>query len=856
MTPSTVGGQANYVLVLSSVSAVPQVGASIQFATGDTSAYIISAVSTATVNSVTVYIVTLAQQKVTPSTDGTVANFRYNFSLIRLTGHDFLFIGTGGVATTNYPGIPSQGPTQANQIVYTFPGRVYYISTDEKGNFNVGQYFSVNQATGSATLNASAFNLSGLTSLRLGSIGAQLGAQVDEFSTDGTLSANSNTKVPTQAAVRTYLGSAYQSIKPVTDLTYDLGDATHRWRSLYVGPGSITLGTVVLSDNAGSLTVSGSGPVTFGNTTITGNLTVNGTTTTINSATLAVDDKNIDLGAVSSVTGLTGTITSSANSSTITGVSSTVGLIPGQALTKVSGTGVFGTSPLITSVDSATQITIASSTANTLGSITFDVGGVTDVTANGAGITVKGASDKTITWDSTNTNWTSSEHWNIATGKTFKVNNVTVLDSSNVLASAATPTLGGNSTTGITLGGSGLTTVQIGNNTSAANTVTVGGGITGNTVKIASTAGGTINLSTDVTTGTVNEWASITSGTVNFANGITTGTLNIAGGSGASNVNISNASGTTTIKGTLSFAGSTSGTVKFIAPATAGTQSYTLPTAVPVSDGLALVSTTGGVLSWSAAGATLADDTSTTTLYPVLSTSATGSLTSAKTTASKLTFNASTGNLSATQLTGTIQTASQTNITAVGTLTGLSVTSTSGSTIASLYSTTASVNAKVRIDTNQASSSIAYVMSNSSAGVNKQVATYMNSSGGYQIQVNQTVGGESTSGTAGLTIDTSGNGTFAGTITSNSDASLKTNVETITSALDKVNALRGVMFDRISTGKREMGVIAQEVEAVVPELVFTDADGIKSVAYANTVALLIEAIKEQQQQINELKGKI
>jgi len=64
------------------------------------------------------------------------------------------------------------------------------------------------------------------------------------------------------------------------------------------------------------------------------------------------------------------------------------------------------------------------------------------------------------------------------------------------------------------------------------------------------------------------------------------------------------------------------------------------------------------------------------------------------------------------------------------------------------------------------------------------------------------------------------------------------------------------MFDRIETGTREMGQIAQEAEAIVPELVFTDENGIKSIAYANTVALLIEAIKEQQQQINELKGRI
>jgi hypothetical protein len=479
--------------------------------------------------------------------------------------------------------------------------------------------------------------------------------------------------VPTQAAVRTYLGSAYQSIKPVTDLTYDLGDATHRWRSLYVGPGSITLGTVVLSDNAGSLTVSGSGPVTFGNTTITGNLTVNGTTTTINSSTLTVDDKNIDLGAVSSVTGLTGTITTSATTSTITGLSSTVGLIPGQALTKVSGTGIFGTSPLITSVDSATQITITSSTSNTLGSITFDVGGVTDVTANGAGITVKGASDKTITWDSTNSNWTSSEHWNIATGKTFKINNVTVLSTSAVLASA----------TGVTIGGTATTTVGLGTNTTAANTVTVGGAITGNVLKIASTTGGTVTIDSDVTSGTANVLTTASGGTINFGTGgsnsinlggsgstITVGgtagngTLSISGNSGsgtatittnvtsgivnlfagvAGTINIGSNTSTTNVKGTLAVAGSSSGSVKFVAQATAGTATYTLPAAYPGTTGFALVSDTSGNMSWAAAGAAITDDTTTTTLYPAMSASNTGNFTAAKVTSTKFAFNASSG---------------------------------------------------------------------------------------------------------------------------------------------------------------------------------------------------------------------
>ena len=85
------------------------------------------------------------------------------------------------------------------------PGRVYYTATDELGNFYVGDQFKVDQATGNVTLDASAFNLSGLESLRLGSVGGLIGAAVGEFSTDGTLSQNSDTKVSTQKAVKTYV---------------------------------------------------------------------------------------------------------------------------------------------------------------------------------------------------------------------------------------------------------------------------------------------------------------------------------------------------------------------------------------------------------------------------------------------------------------------------------------------------------------------------------------------------------------------------------------------------------------------------------------------------------------------------
>ena len=69
-------------------------------------------------------------------------------------------------------------------------------------------------------------------------------------------------------------------------------------------------------------------------------------------------------------------------------------------------------------------------------------------------------------------------------------------------------------------------------------------------------------------------------------------------------------------------------------------------------------------------------------------------------------------------------------------------------------------------------------------------------------------------------------------------------------------SMRGVSFDWIDSGNSEIGVIAQEVEEVLPELVNTNDEGIKSVKYGNIVAVLIEAIKEQQEQINELKAQL
>jgi hypothetical protein len=99
-----------------------------------------------------------------------------------------------------------------------------------------------------------------------------------------------------------------------------------------------------------------------------------------------------------------------------------------------------------------------------------------------------------------------------------------------------------------------------------------------------------------------------------------------------------------------------------------------------------------------------------------------------------------------------------------------------------------------------------------------------------------------------------GNLVAGGTVTANSDEKLKENIKTIENALEKVLSLRGVEYDRIDTGDHQIGVIAQEVERIIPDVVYGDET--KSVAYGNIVGLLIEAIKDQNKRIEELERRL
>lgn len=118
-------------------------------------------------------------------------------------------------------------------------------------------------------------------------------------------------------------------------------------------------------------------------------------------------------------------------------------------------------------------------------------------------------------------------------------------------------------------------------------------------------------------------------------------------------------------------------------------------------------------------------------------------------------------------------------------------------------------------------------------------------------------GNDGGSGITALTLDMSeaGAATFNNNVTAFSDERLKDNIETLEDGLDKVEQLRGVTYTR--DGKENIGVIAQEVEKILPEIVLTADDemGTKSVDYSRITAVLIEAVKELSVRVKELENK-
>ncbi len=164
-------------------------------------------------------------------------------STCRVTGHDFLDIGTGGYNDTNYPskiyGAPKE-PNQAREVTERTRGRCFYVTTDQDGIFRVGRFFTVDQGTGRVTFAAS------IALSNLDGLGFKRGVTVSEFSNDDRFTDGANDALPTEAAVQGYIDRRLGM-----DRTNNTLDA-----SQLVGPGYL--------DRAGILTFTGPDPLDMG----------------------------------------------------------------------------------------------------------------------------------------------------------------------------------------------------------------------------------------------------------------------------------------------------------------------------------------------------------------------------------------------------------------------------------------------------------------------------------------------------------------------------------------------------------------------------------------------------------------
>ena len=118
-------------ILVTTFGTAPGVGDSVQFASTDGNAYQIQSLSTQTISGTEYKILVFSTSRATPIASGVTVNARKRFSTVRLTGHDFLKVGTGDKTTTNWPGEPTQSPSPADQIISlsTDPGRVCHLYT-------------------------------------------------------------------------------------------------------------------------------------------------------------------------------------------------------------------------------------------------------------------------------------------------------------------------------------------------------------------------------------------------------------------------------------------------------------------------------------------------------------------------------------------------------------------------------------------------------------------------------------------------------------------------------------------------------------------------------------------------------
>jgi hypothetical protein len=679
-----------------------------------------------------------------------------------------------------------------------------------------------------------------------------------------------------------------------------------------------------------------------GNVTISGDLTITGSNTTINTATLNVDDKNIELGAVDSPT---------------------------------------------------------------------------NATADGGGITLLGATNKSIIWDSTNSNWTSSENWNIASTKTFKINNVEVLSSTKVqqlsytsvypnsvaiagydrttnvvtittssahsfavndqvtvmpentlagfwgaidvtiTAVPSTTTFrynqtGANETAlaggyvtkgsqtsfvlrdsvndirlgryiygqyfvgqwaGVAIpplkGGTGLTALAAGDIFYASSTTAISRLAKGSDGQVLKLSGGVPTWGTDIDTNTITTikggTGTAVSGAVEFAAGTNVSitqsgqivTINSSYTDTDTNTTYSQSATSATGGANLALAagGSGSGTDNVLFKGENGTtvtcvDADTIKISSPsIGDGALTVSAvsaadSGGSVTLALSGAYSANTSTARTLDLKVGPALTALATLMSTAGAGFIRRGATADTYSidtnSYLTSYSETSTLANVTGRGASTstacnfggGLNVSVWSTISIGG-FPTGAQASGEAAHFRRGTDDDVSYVWgagpifetNNYSMLQNNTYATRFvtgltqgySSLRSHSFQRSNQYSGGLVSWVDLMYIKHDGSVWAKGDVTAYSDSRVKGNVKTIDNALNKVEQLRGVTYERTDLeNKKSLGVIAQEVQKVIPELVSEDQDGMLSVAYGNMVGVLIEAIKELNAKVEDLQKQI
>jgi hypothetical protein len=481
------------------------------------------------------------------------------------------------------------------------------------------------------------------------------------------------------------------------------------------------------------------------NLTVTGDLTINGTTTTVNATTITVDDKNIELGSVASPT---------------------------------------------------------------------------NTTADGGGITLKGATDKTINWINATGAWTSSEDFNLVTGKNYEINAIPVLTSNSVLndSSQTSVTVAGFATT-LTVGAtSGATSIR--NNTAVAGTL----GVTG-----ATTLSSTLAV-----TG-----ATTLSGALAANGGITVdGTAFV----------VADTTGNTSIAGTLAVTGNTTLTGDL---AVNGGDITTSSTTATVFNTTATTLNIGQAATTISLGAT----TGTTSIRNNTAVAGTLAVTGNSTFTGTINRNPVitlagdlSGSVTLTDLqNGTLTATIVANAVALGTdTTGAYVVDCVAGTGISLSETANNAEGNTVTITNSGVTSIV-----AGSGISISAGTGAVTVTNTITNTNQLTNGSGFVTTSGATFT---GDVYAPAFRISSDARLKNNVVDSKYGLSTVLQLRSVEYDRQE--KHDVGLIAQEVEQIIPEFVSEDADGMKTVNYPQMVSVLIKAVQELNAEVVALKAQL